>query len=220
MEFESSVKAMVSAERGTKGKGHALEDILYIVMGEASLANAFVMICAMIFFATIPLAMIFLFGAYSGGMRWLITLGTITVMGFVAIYLMKRGTKSGRKGQADKKAQTIFPGELTGLTETVERGAAGYAYSQQVIRERLCESSLNKLGLARDLDLEEMIARLDRGEGSFVGDEVLARFIASNRRGTENGGDQIAQAKGKSAERGRKFMIEIEDIIKRMEATV
>ncbi|MBA3046633.1 MAG: hypothetical protein KKH41_05425 [Candidatus Thermoplasmatota archaeon] len=220
MEYESSVTGEVSAERRHSGKSRTMDDIMYAVMGEATPGNILVMIFAVVFFAATPVAMLLIFGTYSGGMRWLITLGIVAIMGFVAIYLMKHGIESTKKTRAVREPQTEFRGELTGLTETVDRAKGGYVYSQQMLRERLCDAMLEKVGLARDMDNDGMIAMLEAGNAEFVGDEYLANFLLANRRGVKGWDDTRMQAKGKSAERGKKFMLELDILLGKMEAIV
>ncbi|MFO7618498.1 MAG: hypothetical protein R6W91_02410 [Thermoplasmata archaeon] len=220
MDHESSLAEVLCAERSAKKDKHSFEDLLYTLMGDATPGNVVMLIFAMTFFAATPIAMLMLFGTYSGGMRWLITLGTIAMMGVVAILLMKRGLARQRSQSAPREAQTAFPGELTKLTEAIGRASSGYVYSQQMVRERLCEDMVNKLGMARDLGPDEMAAMLESGNTEFIGDPVLASFLLENRRGVKGWEDISTQAKGKSAERGGKFMLEMDDIMKRMEAIV
>lgn len=220
MDVESSVRGAVSAERSRPGKKHAFEDLLYTVMGDASPANMVVMVFAILFFAATPIAMLMLFGTYSGGMRWLITLGTVTAMGFVALYLMRRGLDRRRERAERAGPQTEFRGQLTDVCDAMDRASSGYVYSQQVLRERLCEDIVNRAGLLRNLDADEMGGMLDRGDARFVGDEVLGKFLLANRRGAASLDEAYANAQGKSAERGRKFMEEIDLIVSRMEALV
>lgn len=220
MDSQTVARGHVVAERATPKDKHVLENFLYLVMGEATLANLIVMIFAVSFFAATPIAMLLLFGAYSGGMRWLITLGMVAVMGFVAIFLMKRGVERKRALSDIAGPRTEFRGEMTSLTEAMARAESGYSYSQQTLRERLCEDILNKLAVLRDLDIEKMNALLDTGDAKFVGDEAVASFLLENRRGTKGWDDAQYQTKGKSAERGKKFMSEFDEILKRTEAMV
>ncbi len=220
MDSQTVARGEVVAERAMPKETNRLDNFLYLIMGEASLANLIVMLFAISFFAATPIAMLMLFGAYSGGMRWLITLGMVAVMGFVAIFLMKRGVERRRELSEAGGPRTEFRGEMTSLTEAMARAESGYSYSQQTLRERLCEDILNKLSVIRDLDIERMNAMLDAGDAEFVGDETVARFLLENRRGTKGWDDTQYQTKGKSAERGKKFMSEIDEILKRTEAIV
>jgi hypothetical protein len=65
-----------------------------------------------------------------------------------------------------------------------------------------------------------MTDMLESGNADFVGDEFLAKFLLANRRGVQGWEDVRDHAKGKSAERGRKFMLEIDEIMKSMEAII
>jgi membrane protein implicated in regulation of membrane protease activity len=218
---ELSVKGEISASRTSAGgRRQALDDILFLLMGEATPGNLLVMIFAFAIFASVPMAMMLLMGSYSGGMRWMITLGMVAVMGFTAVYLMRRGTRMKRAPAEAKEPKTEFRGELTNLTDAANRASSGYVYSQQVLRERLCEDMLDKLGMVRDLGPDDMTAMLEAKDTSFVGDDVLARFLLENRRSTRGWEENKMQAKGKSAERGREFMIEIDEILRRTEAIV
>jgi hypothetical protein len=220
MDYEASAKGCVTIDRRVEKKKHSFDDFLYMLMGDATPANILVMIFTVCFFAATPLAMLMLFGTYSGGMGWLITLGAITAMGLVAIYLMKRGIKRQATLADEPEAKMSYPGELTGLTETFERAADGYVYSQQMIRERLCDITIDKIGLARDMDQDEIISRLEKGDASFVDDRFLAQFLKANRRGAQDLDEARMHGKGKSRERGAKFMLEIDEILKHMEEII
>lgn len=219
MTDSSIVESSVSMVRKREQKKHTFDDILYLLMGDATVADALILVFTMIFFGTVPVLMILLFANYSGGMRWLLTLAIVTVLGLMAIYLMKRGTREKRIFDEKKDVQTEFKGQLTEVTDAVERGATGYVYSQQLLRERLCESIINKLALARDLSEDEIIVKLKKNDTEFVGDEILACFLIKNRRGSK-GWDQNLAGQGKSSERGKQFMIEIEVILDRIEEIV
>jgi hypothetical protein len=220
MDYESSVMGCVSIDRRVEKKKHSFDDILYMLMGDATPGNILVMIFTVSFFAATPLAMLLLLGTYSGGMGWLITLGAITAMGLVAIYLMKRGIKRQVIAEKMPEAKLSYPGELTGLTETFERAADGYVYSQQMIRERLCDITIDKIGLARDMDQDEIIKMLEKGDASFTDDKFLAQFLKANRRGAHDLDEARMHGKGKSKERGAKFMLEIDEILKHMEEII
>ncbi len=220
MDYESSVNGLVSANRNVSKRKGRFDDIIYLLIGEATIANIIILIFTITMFASVPVAMLLLFGTYSGGMRWMITLGMIVVMGSAAIYLMKMGIEKKRGAETKAVSKTEFKGELTDLTDAMERAGSGYAYSQQMLRERLCEDMMNKLGVIRGLSQDEMNAMLEFKRIDFIGDEVLASFLLENRRGTKGWEDMQVQTKGKSLERGDKFMNEIDDILKRTEAIV
>lgn len=216
----STVQSSISVERKREGKKHAFDDILYLIMGDDSVANAIILLITIIFFATVPVVMVLLFANYSGGMRWLLTLAIVTVLGVLALYLMKRGTQKKRTFDEKNDVQTEFPGQLTEATDAIERGFLGYVYSQQLMRERLCENIINKLALARDLSADEIITKLENNDTEFVGDEILTTFLLDNRRGTKGWDETQFAGKGKSAERGKKFMMEIEVILDRVEEII
>ena len=215
----STVTSSISIERKREATKHTMDDILFLIMGDASFASAIILLFTIIFFGTIPVVMILLFANYSGGMRWLITLGIVAIMGFLAVYLMKRGTRQRPNYDKKKEVKTEFIGQLTETNDAVERGSIGYVYSQQLLRERLCEDIINKLALARDMSEEEIISNLEKDNYDIVGDEMLAKFLKKFRRGTK-GWDKDLVGKGKSDERGQKFMIEIEVILDRIEEII
>ena len=219
MENDSVVIGNISVERKRHGKKHALDDVLYLIMGDSSLTNALILVFTMIFFGTVPVVMILLFANYSGGMRWLLTLGIVALLGFMAVYLMKRGMRRKRTYDEKKEVKTEFEGQFTEVAEAVERGSIGYVYSQQLLRERLCEDIINKLALARDMSEEEILNQLEAGNHDIVGDQLLIQFLGQNRRGT-GGWDKDLVGKGKSTERGQKFMMEIEVILDRIEEII
>ncbi len=216
----STVQSYISVERKREGKKHSFDDILYLIMGDATVANAIILLLTIIFFGTIPVVMVLLLANYSGGMRWLLTLAIVTALGFMALYLMKRGTLKKRTFDKKNDVQTEFTGQLTEATDAIERGFLGYVYSQQLMRERMCENIINKLALARDLSADEIITKLENDDTEFVGDEILEKFLIKNRRGTSGWDDTQFAGKGKSAERGKQFMTEIETILDRIEEIV
>ena len=219
MTDSSIVQASISMERKREHKKHAFDDVLYLLMGDSTVVDAIILFFTIIFFGTVPVLLMLLFVNYSGGMRWLLTLAIVTVLGILAIYLMKRGTREKRVFEEKKDLQTEFRGQLTEITDAVDRGSTGYVYSQQLMRERLCENIINKLALARDLSEDEIIIKLEKDDTEFVGDEILERFLINNRRGNK-GWDQNLAGQGKSTERGKRFMIEIEIILDRIEEIV
>lgn len=208
-----TVKASVVVERKREANKHAWEDFLYLMMGEATPGNAVMLILALIFFGMAPVLLMLFFANYSGGFRWLLTLAIVTFLGLVAVYLMKRGTRVRKASLEKVEVQTEFPGQLTEVTEAVDRGGAGYVYSQQMLRERLCEDIIDKVALLRDLSRDEIITMLEKGKTDFIGDELIAKFLLRNRRGSKGWEETQFAGKGKSAERGQKFMVEIELIL-------
>ncbi len=216
----SIVQSSISVERKREGKKHVLDDILYLLMGDDSITNAIIILITIIFFATVPVLLILLFANYSGGMRWLLTLAIVTALGVLALYLMKRGIQKKRTFDEKNDVQTEYPGQLTEVTDAIERGSVGYVYSQQLMRERLCENIINKLALTRDISADEIITKLEDNDTEFVADEILEKFLIKNRRGTSGWDDTQFAGKGKSAERGKKFMTEIEVILDRIEEII
>ena len=219
MENDSVVRNHISVDRKRQAKKHTLDDILFLIMGDASIASALILLFTIIFFGTVPVVMILLFANYSGGMRWLLTLGIVAVLGFMAVYLMKRGTRRKRTYDDKKEVKTEFEGQLTEVAEAVERGSVGYVYSQQLLRERLCEDIIQKLALARDMSEEEILNQLEAGNHDLIGDELLLKFLEQNSRGTKSWNKDLV-GQGKSTERGQKFMMEIEVILDRIEEII
>ncbi|MDD4308107.1 MAG: hypothetical protein PHU53_04795 [Thermoplasmata archaeon] len=219
MDDEHSVRDMVYINRKAAKKKHSLDDILFLLVGDATAGNILTMVFAVCFFAATPIAMLLFFGAYSGGMRWLIVLALVTAMASVAIYLMRRGVVKHAEAEAIAKTVTSYPGELTKLTDAFGRAAEGYVYSQQVIRERVCEIAIDRIALARGLDREQVIGMLEDGDVTCVGDQFLAQFLLTRRKGAQKSEESQAQTKGKSRERGERFMLEIDEILNHMEAT-
>jgi len=215
----STVSSTIVVSRERQKKKHTLDDILYIIMGDASVGNALALLFTIIFFATVPVVMVLLFANYSGGMRWLLTLGVVTTLGIMALYLMKRGVRRSSVLWEKNEAKTKFEGQLTHLTDLVERGSVGYVYSQQMLRERICEAIIIKLSVLRDIPEEEIIRQMDSDNYEIVGDDIIAKFLKMYRRGTK-GWEKALDGKGKSAERGKKFMVEIELILDRIEEIV
>ncbi len=219
MSSEHIVQTSITAKREREAKKHAWEDILYLLMGSATISDALVLLITIILFGTVPAVMFLLFANYSGGMRWLLTLGICTFLGVLAIILMERGIRKKRLLIDSKEVKTEYPGQLTELNEAVGRGQAGYVYSQQMLRERLCETIIHKLALARDMSEEDIILMLEKGDYSIIDDELLAKFLEKYRRGS-TGWDKGLVGKGKSEERGRRFMDELDIILDRIEEIV
>ena len=218
LEPEFIVNATLSLDREGDANRRSLDDMIYMVMGEATPGNILMMIFAVTFFGAAPLAMLFLFGTYSGGMGWLIVLGLVTAMGAVAVFLMSRGLARHPEAIPERIPMTRYPGKLTSLTETFERAGAGYIYSQQVIREKLCDIAIDKIALARDMDGEEIMSLLEKGDAGFTDDRFLSLFLLANRRGAKSQDEMLMQGKGKSKERGEKFILEIDEVMLHVEA--
>ncbi len=216
----SIIQASISTKRKREVDKRTMDDLLYQVFGDVTIIDAIITILVMVTFATVPVVMLILFANYSGGMRWLLTLAMVAGLGILAVYLMKRGTIKRRTLNEKNDVKTEFKGQLTEVTEAVSRSSSGYVYSQQLLRERMCENIINKLVLARDLSEDEIIAKLKKKDTSFVGDEILEIFLLDHRRGTSGWEDTQFAGKGKSAERGKNFMIEIEVILDRIEEIV
>ena len=216
----SAVQSSISVKRKREDKKHVFDDILYLLMGDATAGNAIILVLTIIIFGTVPVLLILLFANYSGGMRWLLTLAIVTALGVLALYLMKRGTQKKRVFEEKNDVQTEFPGQLTETTDAIERGSAGFVYSQQLMRERICENIINKLALVRDLSADEILTKLKNEDTELIGDEILEKFLLKNRRGTKGWEETQFAGKGKSAECGKQFMTEIEVILDRIEEIV
>ncbi len=193
-----------------------MDDLVYMILGDMTAGNILVMGFAIVLFGATPAAMLLLFGTYSDGMRWLIGLGLVTAMGFVALYIMRMGLAKEAGDSKSRPAQTEYTGELTKLTEAFERAADGYVYSQQVIRERLCDVIISKEAQAREMGEEEITDMLEAGKTGILADAALDGFLRENRRGAKSGVE--SSVKGKSKERGERFMTDIDGIMDRIEA--
>lgn len=191
-------------------------DIAYMVIGEASPGEIFAMAFAVVLFAATPAAMLLLFGAYSDGMRWLIGLGLVTALGIVALYVMRMGLAKEPVRATGPGPRTEYTGQLSQLTDAFERAGEGYAYSQHLIRERLCEIIVAREAQSRDMGEEQIWDMVEAGRKGVIGDALLDRFLTENRRGA--GGTGATISKGRSRERGERFMAEVDLIIERVEA--
>jgi hypothetical protein len=217
-EFEASTKTALSLSRRPEPKRE--KDLQYLILHEMDWFSALTVIVVIILYITLPVSVIVSYTFFSGGMQWILILFTVTVLALLSIYLMKRGVRVVQLERPRVFTRAGYEGELTKLTDTMDRASSGYAYSQQLVKERLADILAKKLGKLRDLDQEEIDRMLEKGDTAFVGDEFLAQFLQLNWRGAENWDAKVRTQKGKSKERGRRFMLEIGEVIEAMEAIV
>lgn len=217
MENEVAVSARVSISlKDTKSEEK--EDIWYSIIGENDWKGVLILVIYILAYGGIFAVGIFSFGFFSGGMRWLIVLFVVSALAVISILLMKRGVNIFPKNEESQDKITFFRGELADLTDIAERGRSGMAYSQQIIRERVVDLILDKVRLSQGLGEDEIKKALDRGDASFVGDDALAVFLLKNRREAAGWDEKVKGHKGKSGERGKNFIVEINEILNKMEA--
>ena len=76
----------------------------------------------------------------------------------------------------------------------------------------------DRIALIKDLDRETIYAMLEDGKALNIGDRFLELFISTHRRGAQSWDESRAAGKGRSKERGEKFMLEIDEVLKHVEA--
>jgi len=217
VEHEAAVSARVSLSQSDV-KSEEKEDIWYSIFGENDWKGVLILVVYVLAYGGIFAVGIFSFGFFSGGMRWLIVLFVASALAAASILLMKRGVEIFPMNEESRNKITAFRGELADLTDIAERGRSGMAYSQQIIRERVVDLILDMVRLSQGLGEDEIKRALDSGDASFVGDDALARFLLENRREAAGWDEKVKGHKGTSQKRGKIFIVEINEILNRMEA--
>lgn len=217
MEHEVAVNACVSMSH-EDADSEEKEDIWYSIFGEDDWKGILILVIYIVAYGGIFVIGIFSFGFFSGGMRWLIVLFVVSALASISLLLMKRGVSVFPKKEEFHNKIFTFRGELADLTEITERARSGMAYSQQIVRERVVDLIIDTVRITQGLGEEEIKKALDNGDASFVGDDALAKFLLENRREAAGWDEKVRWHKGKSTERGKKFLVEINEILNRMEA--
>jgi hypothetical protein len=192
------------------------DDLWFLFFGDADWGSIFVTFMYVVAFGLLLGVGIFSYGFFSGGMRWLMVLFLTTCLAIVTVLLMKRGIESIGFEVTRSPPVDVFRGDLTNLTEITERASLGYAYSQQLIRERVAEALADKVRIVEGLTEEEMFKLLEKKEVPNVRNEELARFIVDNKRGADGWDDKVKKD-GRSKEAGRIFIREINEILDKTE---
>lgn len=217
MESENTVGERVTLSLDLDRPTDKDDDIWYILFGDADWGTILVSAIYIVAFGGLLAIGIFSYNIFSGGMRWLIALFLTSCLAVVSVLMMKRGVQRQKEDHVDKAPKTSFPGQLSDLTNIVERASSGFAYSQQLIRERAAEVLTDKARISKGMDDEDVARSLEQGDASFIKDEHLAKFLLENKRGAD-GWDEKVKREGRSKESGRRFMVEINEILDRMEA--
>lgn len=193
------------------------DDIWYVLIGDAdwsSIAVIFLYVFALGFLLVVG---IFSYAFFSSGMQWVFVLFILSVIAFISVMFMKRGKKHKKTYKKQEPPQVVFFGELSKLTETLERAKGGFAYSQQLVRERIAEAIVDKARMGNNMDRDEIVIMLRERNTSFIGSEHLANFLMENKRELSKW-DKMVKGKGRSKESGKKFMREIDIVMKETEA--
>ena len=160
------------------------------------------------------------FAFVSGGMRWIIVVMVVTTIALYTIYIMNMGIQKRiwKKTIMEKK---YFSGDLSRTNDIITRGAGGYSYSQQLMREMMAEAMIEKIRQGRGMTIREIEMAIDEPERfrEIVGDEAMAAFILANQKKAEGWSDRTSRKKSdrEKVESGRKFMLEIKDILEKVE---
>ncbi len=156
----------------------------------------------------------------SGGMRWIMVVLTTAAIGLYTIYIMNIGIqkKIWKRTILEKK---YFSGELSRVNDIITRGAGGYSYSQQLMKEMMTEAIIDKIRLGRGMTTREIEKALEDPDRfrEIVDNDDLATFILANQKKAEGWSDRIARKKNdrEKKESGRKFMLEIKEILDKVE---
>lgn len=193
------------------------DDIWYVLIGEADVSSVAVVFLYVFVMGFLLVAGIFSYAFISGGMQWILVLFILTIIAVLFVLFIRRGIRIRKAKTKSKPPQEVFTGELVELTETLGRAKGGFSYSQQLVRERIAEAIVDKVRAGGNLDRDEVLILLKEGDTSFIGNEHLARFLLENKRELSKW-DKRAKKKSGSKERGRRFMTEIDNVMKETEA--
>ena len=133
---------------------------------------------------------------------------------------MKRGVERQRVEGPAESPQTEYTGDLTDLTETVERASYGYAYSQGIIKQRIAGILIHKLADLLDTSQEDITKLLEKDDAGFVEDERIKEFLLKNWHGAENPEVTGSRLRKHSKERGKRFMIEVNEVLDTMDVVL
>ncbi len=190
------------------------------LLGPTGIRELFINALVLVFYLVLLSIPFVSFAFVSGGMRWIIVVMVVTTIALYTVYVMNMGIqkKAWKKTIMEKK---YFSGDLSRANDIITRGAGGYSYSQQLMREMMAEAMIEKIRLGRGMTTREIEMAIDEPERfrDIVDDEIIATFILANQKKAEGWSDRISRKKSdrEKTESGRKFMLEIKDILERVE---
>ena len=216
-EYEDTASATFRITRGTLDKeGPGLRGSMHDIDWFGILP----LVVVIIVFVSLPLVIILSYAIFSGGMRWLLVLSSVTTLGLLSLYLMKRGVERQTVEGKAESPRTEYTGDLTGLTETAERASYGYAYSQGIIKQRIAGILIHKMADLHDMSQEDITKMLEKDNAGFVEDERLKEFLLNNWHGAENPEVTGSRQRKHSKERGERFMIEVNEVLDTMDVVL
>ena len=134
---------------------------------------------------------------------------------------MKKGIQK-RTHRVRKTEKELFSGELSRINEIVKRGRVGYNYSQYLMKEMIAEALIEKIRLGRGMTAREIEKSLEDPERfiEIVDDREMAHFILDNWKKAAGWSDKVSvrTTDKEKVESGRKFMLEVENILTKAEA--
>ncbi len=191
------------------------------LMGPSGMSEIIINIAVLAFYAILLSIPFVSFAFVSGGMRWILVVGTVTAIGLYTVYVMNRGIQK-REFESRVKDRILFSGELSRVNDIVQRGSVGYSYSQYLMREMIAEALITRIRLGRGMtsrEIENVLETPDRFR-DIVGDEEMADFILGNWKKAEGWSDRVSRKKNdaQKKESAQRFMLEIDEILKKAEA--
>lgn len=192
------------------------------LLGPSGMREMIINTAVLAFYAVLLSIPFISFAFVSGGMRWILVVGTVTAIGLYTVYVMNRGIQK-RKFDTKKKDKLLFSGELSRVNDIVHRGSVGYNYSQYLMREMIAEVLITKIRLGRGMTYREIEKTLETPERfrEIVADEEMTDFILDNWKKAEGWSDKVSSKRmndSQKAASGRNFILEIDEILKKAEA--
>lgn len=192
------------------------EGIGELLLGSAGAREVIMNFLVFFFFFMIASVPFISYAFASGGMQWIIVLLIITILALYIATTLRRGLQPVEKPERVVTGD-FYTGDLARLTDSVKRGAEGYSYSQQVIREQIAEAIIHRIRLGRGITHEQMKKVMDDNLTTVVGDEEIMQFIQSNKKEAEGWSDKVSGRKRQGRADGERFLDEIEQILEKAE---
>ncbi len=116
---------------------------------------------------------------YSGILRYLIMLVSVTIVLLLPAYLLFQN--SARSYIPEPEEHRVRPrGEVEEVRGIIKRAFGGYQASQVLLEDRLRQALIEKISIKKRMPTEQVrrISRTYEGALSLVGDEDLARLLS------------------------------------------
>jgi hypothetical protein len=169
----------------------------------------------MVLAAALVLGLLLYYAQYSGSVQWVLGLGFLALIAFLAWRQVLRGTAEPGPLVGPAAPEPVRTGELEALSASMQRAARGLRYSQVLVTSRARVAFLDHVRLTLGLSPEAMRA-IQRDPAALrrtVGDDLLAEFLHIRVGDLEERYGWVLQARGRGG-----FTREFRDVLMRMEA--